>query len=423
MAADAYTPITTETRLSLPLNGTIYTTVRQVAPEKTTPAIGGTMKDELGPDWEGSLIISANIVPSENKERQQIVHARIPSEADQLSSNWSFSTCSMGGQRFPSVQRTVILKASEVEYATPAKGSAMPFEEGSIFDGQGYILADRSVVRSGMQLEPVFRVEQRNYVKKSTIKQIGIDPLNGQPLTSQSDLYYATEKIASTADDTHPDGYTIAALFALPNNAFWGIQATGSQRTGNQLSCEWFSVITSQVVGGTFTEGVVNCGTYTTNDEYYWPPVLETYELLDWDRLDGGTEIYPAVRFHPEGYTGPCHTSVTRTWSKSPQTIAVVTQMKPTSIHYSCPYYAVNISECLHGAVAFQCDIGSMDPIYDENTGSTRHFAATNYTVWPDTIVAYDNQTPFRGGYLRTTRTVTKPTIPANVNWTTGAAI
>ena len=34
---------------------------------------------------------------------------------------------------------------------------------------------------------------------------------------------------------------------------------------------------------------------------------------------------------------------------------------------------------------------------------------ATNYTDWPASITAADDQEPFRGGYLRTTRTASKP--------------
>ena len=148
---------------------------------------------------------------------------------------------------------------------------------------------------------------------------------------------------------------------------------------------------------------------------------------MDWTKKDGGVEIYPALRFHPEGYQGPCKNTITRTWSKTPFTIPVVEILQPTRIYYASPYFTVNIPECLHGAVAFQCDIrDTNDPKYTQNVGSTRYFAATNPddgNTWPTTIVAYDDQEPFRGGYLRTRRVVDRPAIPANVNWTTGEAI
>lgn len=401
MSYDSYSNRTTETRLSLPFNGRIYTTQRSISTEKPTPVIGATMESELGPKWADSRIIAVNKVPNSTTDQLSIVHARIPAEADQLATNWGYSTCSMGGQQFPAVTRTVILLASTVAHDTPAKGSAMPVEPGSIFTGQGYILQDRQVVRSGMQLEPVFRVEQRSYVKRSTIKQLGIDPLNGKTLTSQNDLYYASEVITG--------GVTMATLANSPNDAYWGIQTNGTQRTFSQLSCEWYSVTTSQIVSGTFAEGIVDLGSHTSNDPYYWPPVLAEYEVMDWVRIDGGVDLYPRLTFNPDGYNGPCHTTIARSWSRTPQSIPVVIQMKPTRIYYASPYYTVNIPECLHGAVTFHCDTGSGDPIYEVNAGSGRTTAATNYTTWPDTIVAYDDQEPFRGGYLRTRRTVTKP--------------
>lgn len=417
MSVDAATPRTTETRLTLPYNGTVYTTQRVVSPQKPTPLIGSSMVGELGAAWADSLVIAVSRVPAESANQLQIIHARIPSEADQLATNWNYSTCSMGGQRFPTIQRTVILLASSVAIDTPAKGSAMPVEAGSIFTNQGYILMDRSVVGSGMQLDPVFRVESRSYVKRSTIKSLSIDPLNGRNLISRSDLYYATEIVIGIL--------TMADLAALPANAWWGVQDDGTERTFTQLSCEWYSVTTSDVIAGEYnaTLKIMDCGSYYSNDSYYWPPVLETYELMDWDRNDGGTEIYPAIRMNPDGYNGPCKTLIALTWSKTAQVVEVVGQMKPTGIHYSSPYYSVNISECLHGAVAFQCDTRNADPVYKPNTGSTRYFAATEPDSWPETHVAFDDQQPFRGGYLRTKRTVTRPTIPANVVWNTGAAI
>lgn len=415
MSYDAYHPNTTETVLSLPLNGSIFTTRRKVSSEKATPVLGASAATELGPVWADSVIVGASVVPDSSHETQNIIHARIPSEEAQLATNWEYSTCSLGGQRYPSIQRTVILPASAVARDTPARGSAMPTEAGSIFAGQSYILVDRAVARSGMQLEPHFRVERRNYVQRSTMRNLGVDSLNGKTLSARSDLRHALEVIDA--------GRTMQALAELPNDPYWGIQADGTQRTYNQLSCGWYSVETSQIVGGTYALGVVDCGRYFSNDPFYWPPVLETYEILAWERKEGGTDQFPALRFHPDGYNGPCKTEIIRTWSKTEFVIPVAEQMQPTRIYYSSPYSTANISECLHPAVSFRSDIGSGDPVYVATVGTARHFAATNYTTWPATILAYDDQQPFRGGYLRTQRRVHRPVIPPNVNWTTGATI
>jgi hypothetical protein len=403
MSFSPHSPITTEQRLPLPLNGTVYTTVREVATEKPLPEIGITMAGELGNAWANSRIISAVKNPIKGQQGKQLVirHAVIPSETDQLSSNWEFSTCDMGGTRFPSVSRTFVLLASAVAHDTPAKGSAMPFVEGDLFDGKGYILVDRQVVRSGMELEPTFRVERRSYVIKSAMKSLGVDPLNGKMLTSTTTLYYATEVVTG--------GLTAADLFAAPTNAFWGLQTDGTQRTGQQLSCGWYAVTQETVVAGVITDGIVAVDSFETNDNYFWPPVLESFLIKEWTRRDGGVDKYPFLRFEPDGYSGPCKTLVTRTWSKDAVSIPKVAQMLPTGVRYGAPFYNLNIPECLHVEFEVECDIGNNDPVYTANAGSTETFAATNYLVWPASIIAYDEQTPFRGGYLRTRREVFKP--------------
>lgn len=425
MGYDAYRPITTETRLSLPLNGSIYTTTRSVAAEKPTPQVGASMETELGPTFKRSLIVSANVVPSGNGEKQQIVHALIPAEADQLSSNWEYSTCSIGGRQFPSVQRTVILVASTgyvpegesmdvVAYATPTIGSAMPVEEGSIFADKGYILADRQVARSGMQLEPVFRVERRNYIVRSVRKNIGTDPLNGKPLWSETTLYHTGEVVSGTAVTEGGDDLTIDQLFEAPTHPFWGTQANATRRTGTRLSCAWFSVTTELIVAGTVSgsgdSAVVAIDSHTGQERFFWPPVLDgAIDFMNWARRDGGVDIFPRYKFKPDGYYGPCKSTTTRTWSRAPFTDIAIEQFLPTPVHYSSPFFNINMPSCLHPEITCVCDIGSGDPVYAVNSGSSRTVPATNYTTWPTTMRAYDGQVPFRGGYLRTTKIISKP--------------
>ena len=400
MSVDAFTPTTTEIRLPSPLNGTIYTTTRLVAAEKPTPLIGETMEAELGVAWADSLIIAASKTAGSPQKQLAITHARIPSEVDQLATNWEYSTCSIGGVVYPSVARTVIMLRDEVAHDTPAKGSAMPFEAGSIFDGKGYILADRQASGGGSQLAPVFFVERRNYIKRSRIKRLGVDALNGKILTSQDDLYYSTEIV----DDEKP----IAELVDLPLHAYWGIQTNGTQRSGQQLSCGWYSVTTETLIGGEMVEGVIQVASFYTNDDYNWPAVLDGIIYKLWPKLDGQLVTTPVVKYNPEAYAGPCRTLVTRQWSKNPFTIPVVSQMLPTRMNYSCPYFTINIQECLHPEWTFFFSTGTVDPVYEYITDSEK-FPATTFTTWPATITAYDDQQPFRGGYLRTTKVVSKP--------------
>lgn len=525
--------------------------VRQIEIRYPTPLIGDVLFSEIVDTTRTAVPAYGTAHPNTTKwPNHKLVFAReaaagdsgrdgafeffyAADRANQDSYNFNFTKADIGGTRFDAVTRTYVTLRSAFTPNTPAMGAAMPNVPAGLFTGS-YVLARREERRVGdLVLDGLFVAEELTYVKRCTIRDIGVDPVNGKSLVSSETLHYATETIipgvtepqsltvsgtltpdaAGTLDrvedlsgfpqfstaingttypatrvyyngtswvlshhvgptlipyalwtsavctleecpspsdatgwvpllgvgllttgtptitDTTPytADITTSALFDAPTNAYWGLQTDGTQRSGKQLSCEWYLIESRQVVAGEITDGVVAVDTYTTNDRFYWPPVLETYELMDWEKKDGGVEIYPALRFHPEGYQGPCKNTITRTWSKTPFTIPVVEILQPTRIYYASPYFTVNIPECLHGEVAFQCDIrDTNDPKYTRNVGSTRYFAATNPddgNTWPATIVAYDDQEPFRGGYLRTRRVVDRPAIPANVNWTTGAAI
>lgn len=332
--------------------------------------------------------------------------------------NFSFAKSDIGGNRFDSVVRSYVTLRSEFDPSTPPMGSPMPNVPADLFVGD-YVLAKKSEMRIGEQvLDSMFVAEELTYVKRCNIYEIGVDSLNGKSLITEENLFYASEVVTGEL--------TAAQLFADPTNAYWGLQENGYHRVGKQLSCEWYLIESRQVVGGTFADGVIEVDEYSTNDNFFWPPVLETYEIMKWVRNDGGVEVYPALRFHPDGYNGPCKNTITRKWSKTPFDIPVVDILKPTRIYYASPFYTVNIPPCLHNELFFQADIGNSDPVYAQNVNSKRYFAATNpddENTWPATLVAYDDQEPFRGGFLRTTRVIDSPAIPANVNWLTGAAI
>lgn len=405
---DAYSPITTAQKLSLPLNGTIYTTRRLVGAEKVLPAIGGTMAAELGSAWADSFIIDAYETPQQdNKKVQTIIHARIPSEEVQLLSNWEWSKCSIGGQNFDSISRTVIYPASSFSKTTPAPASAMPIGSDGLFENDEYILISRSAGRSGMQLEPTFKVENRQYVKRVPLVSVGIDPLNGKPLFDTTTLYHATETVTGTSP-----AVTAAALIATPTHTFWGVQETGFENTGGMLTAEWYQFRSTQVVAGTITDGVVAVvSAVPSNDRFYWPAVLQYVDILDWERREGGADTFNMIVWKHEAYDGPCKTETTRTWSKTQFSIPVVDQMLPNNVHYASPFLSsFTIPACLHQRVVCQCDIGNNDPTYTSNYGSLRVFEATNFTDWPASIIAHDDQEQYRGGFLRTVVKVYSPT-------------
>lgn len=423
MAADPYRPVTTSTRLSLPLNGTVYTTRRRVAGEKPLPVVGSTMEAELGSAFAASVVIDAGEIPTSDGsgKEQTLVHAIIPAEADQLATNWEWATCDIGGRKFDGITRTVIIPKASFDPATPALGSAMPISSGTTgsdyqFTSLGFILVNRNAARSGMQLEPVFRVEVREYVRKVAMVNMGIDSINGKPLRETVTLYHANEKVPGSGVVGPPDTrLTAATLFAEANanHAFWGIQSNGYENSGQQLTAQWYAITSSQVIAGTAAVvgnvTVISVSSSPSNDEYYWPPVLQHIEFMDWAKREGGEDIYPRVAFKHEEFRGPCKTLTTRSWCSVPFEIAVVEQLQPNGGHYASPFFSLSLPNCLHGLIPVECDIGSADPTYLQNTGSRRFFLPTNKVDWPSYITAYDDQEPYRGGYLRTTKVVYAP--------------
>lgn len=168
MSYDPHTDKTTQQRLPRPFNGTIFTTTRQVSAEKPVPELGITMEKELGAGWESSRVISVVKGPERAPSDQLVIqHAIIPSEADQLDSNWEKGEYPVGGKTYDAVFRTVILLASGYNEAGPAINSAMPIGAGNRFSGQGYTFYDEECISSGTALEPVFRVVRRIYIKKA----------------------------------------------------------------------------------------------------------------------------------------------------------------------------------------------------------------------------------------------------------------
>ena len=337
----------------------------------------------------------------------------VSDRVNQESYNWDHSTADLGGRKFNAITRTYFTPRAGYDPLAPVPGAAMPDVPAGLFSG--YVFVAKEQREADENLNPLYVFEVRTYIKRSTITQLGVDSLNGKALSSTTTLFYATEVVTGSI--------TAENIFAAPANAYWGLQADGTQRSGQQLSDHWYAITSEVVVGGTFSGGevAVDSAPWETTENYYWPPVLNQLEFLDWVRNDGGTDFYPAIRFEPEGYNGPCRAVVTRTWKSTPYTDVVVPeQFLPTRVYYACPFFTLNIPECLHGLSYAECDIGSGDPVYDVNSGSRRYFSATNFTSWPDTMTASEVQTPFRGGFMKTKVVVDKPVAPASIGWTTG---
>lgn len=324
--------------------------------------------------------------------------------------NFQHASCNLGGRKFDSVQRTYLVPRADYSESTPAAGSAMPTDPSGKFP-TGYVLADREQRRTETELDAIYVIETRSYIKRSVITYIGVDPLNGLPLYRNSTFWYRTENVFST-------GTSAEALFDDYDNAFWGVKGGGVQWSGQQISEDWYEITEESLIGGTTggsSDLAIDLGEYETSINYFWPPVLASLDFLDWERQDGSFETYPYVEFNPEGFRGPCSALVQRSWSKTAQDLDAINPMDPQPITYSSPGFRLNVPPCLHGDVSVICDYGTGHPVYAQNVGSARTFTATTFhaggacTSWPATIVAQDDQRPFRGGYLREKVTVYKP--------------
>lgn len=323
--------------------------------------------------------------------------------------NFEYQQVDIGGRQFDTVVRTYIYKRQEFSATGFQAGTPMPVGPDNKFNGLGYVLMSRTTQRIGEQvLDSLFVVEQRTFIKKVTITQLGYDELSRKNLRSVSTWYYRGEEVA-------PD-LSVEAAFADTGNSFWapalvtasGV-TTGVVRDGQQLSDDWFVVVSKETISGTLEGGSIKVNSYNTTTDYFWPPVLSVLEFMNWTRLDGGVDIFPRVEFSPDGYRGPCRALVEEFWRPTAFTGLDPKQMNPRGIVYSAPFFRLNIPPCLHPNVQAVCDIGTEDQVYAQNTGSLRNYAATNYTTWPASIVAVDEQKPFRGGYLRTRITVYPP--------------
>lgn len=319
--------------------------------------------------------------------------------------NFEYASADLGGRRFPTVERRYVNLRSAFSPVTPGAGAAMPVTPGTLFQGQGYVLMGRTEERIGDErLDSLFVVERLTYVRKSTVVSIGTDPLNGEELYKATDFYYATEaNVAGT-------GLTAAELFAAPGNAYWGLQSTGFQRSGQQVSADWYVIDNERIIGGTFAGGQLQVAQFPTSQNYSWPPVLNAISFEIYEKREGGEEIYPRIKFLPEGFNGPCRAQVTLTWKSTPfSSLTPVEQMQPARIYYSCPYFTLNVPECLHDSLNVVCDIGTADPFYRPHGGSSLNFPATEPTEWPDSIIAYSDQKQFRGGFLKEEMVIYKP--------------
>lgn len=386
-----------------PVIGDLLVTVTQEFQRKDLPAYGTPMADvcQQGRDPRFEDHVLTFVAPLQNeREDMYTLYFAAPRE-DQDEYNWEVTQADIGGSRFDAIARTYVIPRSEYDMASPAMGAAMPnVPEDRFASHATYILAQKNQRRIEREFDAHFVSETRVYVRKVAITQIGTDPLNGGPLASTSTIYHRSEVVSG--------GLTIAQLFAAPTNAYWGTQSDGTVRTGRQLSAEFYEVLSEQVVSGTAAGGVITVLDYFTTEDFSWPAVFGGVRLYDYELRNGGTEIYAEPYFEKEAYRGPCRAQVQITWSASKFTVSEPIVMQPLPIAVNTPFYNWSVGPCLHESGTLNVVTGN-HPKYALNAGTAAQWEATSPTTWPESVLAVDEQKPYRGGWLRTRVTIYQP--------------
>lgn len=247
--SDSWRPSTTDQRLPLPMNGSLYISELERPAEKLTPQMGGSMESELGPAWKDSIICGASNINKGSRQIFRIVHAKIPAVADQDVGNFEFTSVDIGGQQFDGVARTYIYLRTAFDESTPVAGAAMSVGPDNKFQGKGYIFASREAVKTGLEIEPVFVVERQNFVQRVTTRDLKQDEATGRVLRESVTLYYRGEQI---------DSVTIETLVANEAHAYWGLQSSGLVRTAEQLTADWFAVTELDMVAQNAVNSLAN---------------------------------------------------------------------------------------------------------------------------------------------------------------------
>ena len=340
---------------------------------------------------------------------------------------------------------------------------------GTVKYNKDYILFEKKQVRSGDEtLDSLYVIEQRVFIKRVPMTSVDVDPdfpYNGQiassssledptgGLASKETLYHAKEPVLATrvfadsdAGTTTSTGVDAESVFRLSDTSyvessvrynFWGIDAFGIERSGKQLSDNWYVLLEREVIrvqdtGGSLDETFVS--SYTTYQNFYWPPVFHFLQKNIWERRDGGSELVVSPHFYHEAYNGPTRMLIQTYWRKdewvAPDTsvapgdtafpkLTHIKPMIPLPMDFVTPMFNVHVKASLHTGVTLTYQTGSDHPVW-ESAGYTAAYAATNYDPadtldssgfpsWPESLIISDTQKPFRGGYLREHITAYRP--------------
>jgi len=181
-------------------------------------------------------------------------------QLDQDNDNWSYSEADIGGTKFDAVSRDYVVRRSEFSSTVPAMGSTMPDVPAGKFGGTHVLAQRKQVPLNDKVLNGLYVVEQRVYVKKVPLSRLDFDEFFKTTNETKQTLYYRGEVVSEATvviGGNTIQNPTIAQLEDNPDNAYvgspannipyWGMNS-GTIRTVQQLSDNWFAVTEQEVV-------------------------------------------------------------------------------------------------------------------------------------------------------------------------------
>lgn len=342
--------------------------------------------------------------------------------------NWEYDSCSIGGDRFDSVTRTYVIPRDEYDPYSPAMASAMPVFENDVKSdpsldvpdtndlnvnvemfGNGFILAKKTEARFGEpQMDSLYVIEKRHYIKRTTHYEIGYDEEFGGILAGSRTFYYRTEV---------PTGetLTIQELAEDDDNPFWGLQANGYVRTADQISTDWFVVSEKMAVPGF----MISSGrSFDTTIDYNLPPVLSHFQIDIWNMRKGGSTDVISPKWKRDAYSGPCKATITETFHVSAPAAGdqSITSFQPKQINVQTPIAGFSSPPCLHGNFIVRMSTGTNHPDFVYTAGVFTE-EKTTPEDWPaEKFIDSIKVQPKRGGFLKTVVEIYPPDEDDNTN-------
>jgi hypothetical protein len=147
--------------------------------------------------------------------------------------NWKFSKADLGGKKFDSVERTYVVLREKFDADVPAIGSLMPDAPEGKFIGS-YVLADRIEQPGDKEIDGLFVVEKRVYIKRVVMSQNDYDATFGGNLRSTQTLYYTGE--AANYTTAQRAGSSVTGTVTASAAAYQDFTFTGQPAEGNTIT-------------------------------------------------------------------------------------------------------------------------------------------------------------------------------------------